>query len=60
MFRTPVAVFRGEARVFAAGARPYDAGQVERSVSGAFSMPFSEADPGDAFFDGHRVVREEA
>lgn len=60
MFREPVQVFRGETRVLAARERDYDAARVKRRVSDVLGVPFEEARPGGAFWNEHRVVREEA
>jgi len=60
MFRGPVRVFRGETHVLAANEREYDAAWVEKRVSGVLSVPFDQTKPDDAFFETHRVSREEA
>lgn len=60
MFRDPVRVFRGEPCVLAAKKRDYDAAWVGKRVSDVLSVPFSQAEPDEAFFSEHRVVREEA
>jgi len=60
MFRDPVRVLRGETRVLAARERDYDAAWMEKRVSDVLSVPLAQARPDDAFFEAHRVLREEA